>query len=64
MKVAALSSIKEMSKPELDRNVWLLNSAGFNQPQIESILEVDQSAISRILKRKVSKKKDKKKPKE
>jgi len=61
MKVTALTAIKEISKKEQDRNVWLLNSAGFNQYQIESILDLDQSAISRILNRRAGKKKDKKK---
>ncbi len=61
MKVTALTAIKEISKKELDKNVWLLDSAGFKQTQIESILDVDQSAISRILTRKAGKKKDKRK---
>ena len=65
MKVAALTGVKEISKAELERNVWVLNYAGFNQPQMERILDVDQSTISRILTGKVAKKKDnKKKPQE
>jgi predicted transcriptional regulator len=61
MKVTALTAIREISKKEQDKNVWLLDSAGFSQYQIESILDIDQSAISRILNRKAGKKKDNKK---
>jgi len=60
VKVVALAGINEISKAHLARNVWLLRSAGFSQPQIENILDVDQSTVSRILAGKTSKKKDKK----
>ncbi len=60
VKVTALTGVKEFSKAELERNVWLLNSAGFNQPQMERILDVDQSTISRILIGRATNKKDEK----
>ncbi len=59
LKVIALNGVKELSKTQEGRNVWLLNSAGFNQPQIAGILDIDQSAVSRILTGKAGKKKGK-----
>lgn len=56
LKITAIGSIKAISKGEMHKNVWLLDAAGFSQPQIALILSVDQATVSRILTGKLKKK--------
>jgi len=57
LRVMALSGIKEN---EIERNVWLLNSANCSQEEIGRILHVSQPTISRVLAGKAAKKKGEK----
>ena len=57
IRVTALSGIKEN---EIERNVWLLESANYSQEEIARILNVSQPTISRVLARKATKKKGEK----
>ena len=60
LKVTALAAIHDATRKEIERNVWMLDSAGFTQTQIENILDIDQSTVSRILTGKATKRKGKK----
>ena len=56
LRVSALGSIKTISRDEMEKNTWLLYSAGFTQPEIELILDIDQSTVSKILSGKLKRK--------
>jgi hypothetical protein len=51
-----LGGITQVNKEHEAKNVFLLDSAGFSQYEIERILGIDQSAVSRILTGKTKKK--------
>lgn len=46
LKITALNNIKEN---EIEKNVWILYSAKYNQDEIARILHLSQSTISRTL---------------
>jgi len=46
LRIVALSGVREN---EIEKNVWLLSSAGYCQEEIGKILNVSQPTISRIL---------------
>jgi len=53
IKVTALGAIREISDNELERNVRILDAAGFSQREIGTILHRAQSNVSDILAGKV-----------
>jgi predicted transcriptional regulator len=57
LRIMALSGIKEN---EIERNVWLLDSAKYSQEEIGKILHLSQPTISRVLSGKATKKKGEK----
>lgn len=57
LRVMALSGTKEN---EIERNVWLLDSANYSQEEIGRILHVSQPTISRVLAGKATKKEGRK----
>jgi hypothetical protein len=49
VKVAALGAIREISDKELERNVRLLNAAGYSSREIGAILDRGKSTINDLL---------------
>ena len=48
-RIKALAAITDTSEKMMQRNVWLLNEAGFSQGEMAKILGTSQPTISRIL---------------
>ncbi len=55
--IAALGAISALTDELIERNVWLLNAAGYEQKQIATILHSSQPVVSRILAGKARKRK-------
>jgi hypothetical protein len=49
VRVTALGAVREISDRQMPRNAWLLDQAGYTQPEIAKISAVSQPTISRIL---------------
>jgi hypothetical protein len=49
LRVLALGAIQRISEEDLQKNTWLLNTAGYSQVEIATILQSSQPTISRIL---------------
>jgi predicted transcriptional regulator len=59
VRITAIGYIREMSDSEMQRNTWLLNEAGYIQPEIAKMLGTSQPTVSRILAGKPAKGKSK-----
>ena len=59
VKITAIGAVREMSDSEMARNTWLLNEAGYIQPEIAKMLGTSQPTVSRILAGKPAKGKSK-----
>jgi hypothetical protein len=57
VRITAIGAIREMSDSEMAKNTWLLNEAGYCEPEIAKILATSQPTISRILAGKPAKRK-------
>jgi DNA-binding transcriptional regulator LsrR (DeoR family) len=49
VRIKALAAVTDTSEKMMQRNVWLLNEAGFSQGEMAKILGTSQPTISRIL---------------
>jgi len=49
VRITAIGAIREMTDSEMAKNTWLLNEAGYKQPEIAKILGASQPTIGRIL---------------
>jgi len=59
LRITALAAIRELGDEYMERNVWLLKTAGCSQDEIAKILKSSQPVVSRILAGQSSKKRDK-----
>ncbi|MGC9085782.1 MAG: hypothetical protein ACP5IT_06340 [Thermoproteota archaeon] len=49
LKVAALGALQDLTKTEIEKNTWLLHTAGFSQDAIRRILHVSKKTVNQIL---------------